>query len=198
MVREGQVKALSKPALNLALLTMSIGLRWTEVRVTAKYANNLDASSIAHSTKAKTAKLKHGNRRKLPFPTRFRKFDQGKTIKSIFQTRLSLSSQSVIGGSIITSGIINGCDYPKKKKEHFMAQQSTSTDQVIDANGRPYNRLLLVLTLLVGTFSTFIMQTILTTAFPTLMKHFNITADTVQWLTTGFMLVMGIMIPITA
>ncbi|ANK60959.1 multidrug transporter [Loigolactobacillus backii] len=79
-----------------------------------------------------------------------------------------------------------------------MAQQSTSTDQVIDANGRPYNRLLLVLTLLVGTFSTFIMQTILTTAFPTLMKHFNITADTVQWLTTGFMLVMGIMIPITA
>lgn len=78
-----------------------------------------------------------------------------------------------------------------------MAQQNSS-QQVVDANGQPYNRLLLVATLLVGTFSTFIMQTILTTAFPTLMRHFNITADTVQWLTTGFMLVMGIMIPVSA
>ncbi|WPC20372.1 multidrug efflux MFS transporter [Pediococcus inopinatus] len=70
-------------------------------------------------------------------------------------------------------------------------------DQPVDQNGRPYNRLALVFTLLVGTFSTFLTTTMLTTAFPTLMKSFNISTTTVQWLTTGFMLMMGIVIPIT-
>ena len=68
----------------------------------------------------------------------------------------------------------------------------------LDANGQPYHRTWLVLTLLVGTFSTFITQTLLTTAFPTLMNYFNISANAVQWLTTGFMLIMGIMIPVSA
>lgn len=63
--------------------------------------------------------------------------------------------------------------------------------------GRPYNRLILVFTMLVGTFSTFLTSTMLTTALPTLMSSFNISANTVQWLTTGFMLMMGIVIPIT-
>lgn len=68
----------------------------------------------------------------------------------------------------------------------------------VDVNGRPYNRILMVITLLTGTFTTFLTQTILTTAFPTLMRDFNINASAVQWLTTGFMLVMGIMIPVSA
>ncbi|CAM3166371.1 MDR family MFS transporter [Lactiplantibacillus plajomi] len=68
----------------------------------------------------------------------------------------------------------------------------------LDANGQPYHRTWLVLTLLVGTFSTFITQTLLTTAFPTLMNYFHISATAVQWLTTGFMLIMGIMIPVSA
>ncbi|MBT9672677.1 DHA2 family efflux MFS transporter permease subunit [Secundilactobacillus kimchicus] len=78
-----------------------------------------------------------------------------------------------------------------------MADQLDSA-QTIDANGKPYNRLVMVLTLLVGTFGNFLTSTILTTAFPTLMRDFNISANTVQWLTTGFMLVMGITIPIAA
>lgn len=72
-----------------------------------------------------------------------------------------------------------------------------AADQPVDQYGKPYNRLALVFTLLVGTFSTFLTSTMLTTAFPTLMKSFSISANTVQWLTTGFMLVMGIVIPIT-
>lgn len=75
---------------------------------------------------------------------------------------------------------------------------SSSEFKVVDANGKPYNRLLLIITMLIGTFSTFIVQTTLTTAFPTLMRTFNIDADSVQWLTTGFMLAMGITIPISA
>lgn len=71
-------------------------------------------------------------------------------------------------------------------------------DKPLDVNGKPYHRGLLVATLLIGTFTTFITQTILTTAFPTLMISFHISASSVQWLTTGFMLVMGIMIPVSA
>ncbi|WP_047999153.1 MDR family MFS transporter [Lactiplantibacillus herbarum] len=68
----------------------------------------------------------------------------------------------------------------------------------VDTHGKPYNRALLIAVLLVGTFCTVLNQTILTTAFPTLMKDFDITTSTVQWLTTGFMLVNGIMIPVSA
>lgn len=67
-----------------------------------------------------------------------------------------------------------------------------------DINGHIYNKTMLVVVLLVGTFCTILNQTILTTAFPTLMKTFDISTSTVQWLTTGFLMVNGIMIPVSA
>ncbi|CAI3341071.1 MDR family MFS transporter [Enterococcus cecorum] len=68
----------------------------------------------------------------------------------------------------------------------------------VDIYGKKYNRGLLVVVLLIGTFCTVLNQTLLATAFPTLMKEFDISASTVQWLTTGFLLVNGIMIPVSA
>ena len=68
----------------------------------------------------------------------------------------------------------------------------------VDTKGKSYNRGLLIIILLIGTFCTVLNQTILSTAFPTLMNAFNVSTSTVQWLTTGFMLVNGIMIPISA
>lgn len=70
--------------------------------------------------------------------------------------------------------------------------------QPVDIHGKPYRRTFLVIVLLVGNFCTMLNQTILSTAFPTLMHTFKVSASTVQWLTTGFMLVNGIMIPISA
>ena len=70
--------------------------------------------------------------------------------------------------------------------------------EVRDTKGRKINVALLVVTLITGVFITVLNQTILATAFPTLMKEFNIDTGTVQWLTTGFMLVNGIMIPVSA
>lgn len=67
-----------------------------------------------------------------------------------------------------------------------------------DVNGKPIHAMMMIITLLVGTFTTVLNQTILSTAYPTLMNTFNISTSTVQWLTTGFMLVNGIMIPVTA
>ncbi|MGO3728833.1 MAG: MDR family MFS transporter [Enterococcus viikkiensis] len=73
-----------------------------------------------------------------------------------------------------------------------------SNNQTVDIYGKPYNRSFLVVVLLIGTFCTVFNQTLLTTAFPALMKAFDISASSVQWLTTGFLLVNGIMIPISA
>ncbi|WP_353486168.1 MDR family MFS transporter [Apilactobacillus xinyiensis] len=68
----------------------------------------------------------------------------------------------------------------------------------LDVTGKKYNRFMLVLILLVGTFCTVLNQTILSTAFPTLMKAFDINTSTVQWLTSGFMMINGIAIPVSA
>lgn len=73
-----------------------------------------------------------------------------------------------------------------------------SDSRPLDIHGKPYNRTVLVLVLLIGTFCTVLNQTILSTAFPTLMKAFDVSTSAVQWLTTGFLLVNGIMIPISA
>ncbi|MDM8333358.1 MDR family MFS transporter [Limosilactobacillus panis] len=56
----------------------------------------------------------------------------------------------------------------------------------------------MVFVLLIGAFCTILNQTILSTAFPALMNAFNISTSTVQWLTTGFLMVNGIMTPISA
>ncbi|MDW0110508.1 MDR family MFS transporter [Sporosarcina aquimarina] len=56
----------------------------------------------------------------------------------------------------------------------------------------------LLAVLLSGAFITILNQTLLATALPPIMKDLNISESTVQWLQSIFMLVNGIMIPITA
>lgn len=67
----------------------------------------------------------------------------------------------------------------------------------VDQDGKTYSRFWFIFTLLVGTFTMSISQSSLSTAYPTLMRSFGISADTVQWLTTGFMLVMCVSMPIS-
>jgi len=69
---------------------------------------------------------------------------------------------------------------------------------MVDNNGKHYSNILLMLTLLLGTFSTALTTNMLVTSYPTLMNKFSISSATVQWLTTGPLLIMGIMIPISA
>lgn len=52
--------------------------------------------------------------------------------------------------------------------------------------------------LLIGAFISMLNETLLNVALPSIMKDLKITATTVQWLTTGYMLVNGILIPSTA
>ena len=70
--------------------------------------------------------------------------------------------------------------------------------QAQDINGKTYNRWTMLSVIIIGAFCTILNQTILATAFPTLMHTFNVSTATVQWLTTAFLMVNGIVIPITA
>ncbi len=60
------------------------------------------------------------------------------------------------------------------------------------------NRSGIVAILIIGAFITSLAQMVLTSALPSIMSTFNVTTSSAQWLTTTYMLVLGIMIPSTA
>ncbi|CEA01191.1 putative multidrug resistance protein EmrY [Jeotgalicoccus saudimassiliensis] len=60
------------------------------------------------------------------------------------------------------------------------------------------NRTILMAVLLSGAFAAILNQTLLATAIPHIMEDLKLDADVAQWLQSIFMLVNGIMIPITA
>lgn len=62
----------------------------------------------------------------------------------------------------------------------------------------PRARRIITAVLLAGAFVAILNQTLMATAIPHVMADFNISENTGQWLTTIFMLVNGVMIPITA
>jgi len=59
-------------------------------------------------------------------------------------------------------------------------------------------RIPIVITLLIGAFVSVLNETLLGNALPDLMREFNATATTIQWLTTAYMLVCGVLVPVTA
>jgi len=52
--------------------------------------------------------------------------------------------------------------------------------------------------IIMGAFVSLLNQTLMNVALPSIMVDLNITESTAQWITTGFMLVNGVLIPITA
>lgn len=72
---------------------------------------------------------------------------------------------------------------------------ANSTD---NTTGKPVNKLAMMALLMIGSFVIILMQTSLGTALPALMTAFNVDSATVQWLTTIFLMVNGIMVPVSA
>ena len=59
------------------------------------------------------------------------------------------------------------------------------------------NAPLLISVLVAAAFVVILNETTLAVALPALMRTFNVTADTAQWLTSSFMLTMATVIPMT-
>lgn len=61
-----------------------------------------------------------------------------------------------------------------------------------------YNRTLIVVILIAGAFVSVLNQTLMLVAIPPIMQDFDANPSLAQWLTTGFMMASGLLIPITA
>src|SRR5690606_2251010 len=72
-----------------------------------------------------------------------------------------------------------------------LAESSTQATESI-------NKVPLLIVLISGAFVAILNQTLLGTALPHIMDDLHVDENTVQWLQSAFMLVNGIMIPITA
>lgn len=72
---------------------------------------------------------------------------------------------------------------------------STGGNTMEQSSRPPYG---IISILMIGAFIAFLNNTLLNIALPSIMTELEIDAATVQWLTTGFMLVNGILIPATA
>lgn len=57
---------------------------------------------------------------------------------------------------------------------------------------------ILITIMIIGCFFSTLNQTLLNVALSDLMEIFKVTPDTIQWLATGFMLVNGVLVPLTA
>jgi EmrB/QacA subfamily drug resistance transporter len=68
----------------------------------------------------------------------------------------------------------------------------------ISKSTETFNKFPLLLVLISGAFAAILNQTLLATALPHIMEDLQLEASTAQWLTSIFMLVNGVMIPITA
>lgn len=56
----------------------------------------------------------------------------------------------------------------------------------------------MIVLMFIGAFVALLNNTLLNVALPSIMKDFDVEASTVQWLTTGYMLVSGILVPASA
>ncbi|MBB6674975.1 DHA2 family efflux MFS transporter permease subunit [Cohnella nanjingensis] len=56
----------------------------------------------------------------------------------------------------------------------------------------------IVFALIIGAFVAILNETLLGNALPDLVEAFNVPYSTIQWLTTAYMLVIGVLVPITA
>lgn len=64
--------------------------------------------------------------------------------------------------------------------------------------GLNFKRWPIVMALLIGAFVSILNQTLMNVALPQMMDDLGVGATTIQWLSTGFMLVNGVLIPISA
>lgn len=68
----------------------------------------------------------------------------------------------------------------------------------VSESGKDFGKRKILAALMLGAFVAILNQTLLNVAIPHIMNDLGISANTVQWLSTGYLLVNGIAIPVTA
>ncbi|PFK35696.1 MFS transporter [Bacillus cereus] len=94
----------------------------------------------------------------------------------------------------------------QQEQEHSNVVELEASKQETQKQERPKQQMpvenvnvkAVVAVLILGMFVSILNQTIINVALPPLMNEFNVSTSTAQWLITGFMLVNGILVPISA
>ncbi|WP_440706273.1 DHA2 family efflux MFS transporter permease subunit [Heyndrickxia oleronia] len=84
----------------------------------------------------------------------------------------------------------------EENRDDDQVQESSQNDKSVDQFAK--NRGKIIAAMMLGAFVAILNQTLLNVAIPHIMNDLNVSANTVQWLSTGYMLTNGIFIPITA
>lgn len=71
-------------------------------------------------------------------------------------------------------------------------------DEQTDSRGGRNKERQMLTALLIGAFVAFLNENLLANALPGLMREFGRAAATIQWLSTVYMLVIGVLVPVTA
>ncbi|MGG0236974.1 DHA2 family efflux MFS transporter permease subunit [Bacillus rhizoplanae] len=86
-------------------------------------------------------------------------------------------------------------------KEPVQEQKAESTEPKASRSQAvlpDFNVKVVLAVLISGMFVSILNQTLINVALPSLMNEFNVSTSTAQWLTTGFMLVNGVLVPVSA
>lgn len=78
------------------------------------------------------------------------------------------------------------------------SKRKASSKKKFDLQEVQKHRGRIIVTMMLGAFVAILNQTLLNVAIPKIMNDLSVSASTVQWLSTGYMLTNGIFIPITA
>jgi EmrB/QacA subfamily drug resistance transporter len=89
-------------------------------------------------------------------------------------------------------------EYVAEPAGHAKETGSAQSQKGPDLDSKHLHRGKLIGVLLFGAFIAILNQTLLNVAIPHIMNDLGVSATTVQWLSTGYMLVNGIMIPLVA
>ena len=88
--------------------------------------------------------------------------------------------------------------FSKKQEENLQMNMTTKSPASgkVDTSNMKHTPILIAL--LLGAMVALLNETLLGNALTVLMKEFDVTASTIQWLSTAYMLVVGVLVPITA
>ncbi len=107
---------------------------------------------------------------------------------------LSDQVEEMLKDSAIAEPALEYVEAEVQPKESINKQEKSAAAENEKASGTGK----ILAAIMLGAFVAILNQTLLNVAIPHIMNDLGITANTVQWLSTGYMLVNGIAIPITA
>ncbi|XJZ28973.1 DHA2 family efflux MFS transporter permease subunit [Bacillota bacterium Lsc_1132] len=126
-------------------------------------------------------------KQRIPSPDQHRRMEMDNRNE---QGKLTDQVESLLEQTAISEPAVEYVEAAVKPKEEQPSKKSKTERK--SSKGK------ILTALMLGAFVAILNQTLLNVAIPHIMNDLNISANTVQWLSTGYMLVNGIFIPVTA